>query len=97
MDAITRFEVGKTYSTRSICDHNCIYRITVLSRTAKTIRVRIGGERDKTLRPYVYRDAEQVKPFGSYSMCAIIGADDTRELRPDWERERMGTVAAAYP
>jgi len=105
MDTITRFEVGKTYSTRSACDHNCIYRMTVLARTAKTIRVSVLGDGSKTLRPYIYRDVEQVKPFGSYSMCAIIGADDTRDLRPDWERivvrepenERMGTVADAYP
>lgn len=67
-----KFETGKTYSTRSICDHNCIFSITVISRTAKTIKTKCS----KTLRVKEYDGNEQVKPFGSYSMCAIIGADD---------------------
>lgn len=70
-DGIVRFEVGKTYWTRSIGDHEIIYKITVAKRTAKTITTTEG----KTLRPYIYEGREQVKPHGSYSMCAIIGAD----------------------
>lgn len=65
-----QFEVGKTYSTRSACDHDCIISITVASRTAKTIRTTEG----KTLRPSVYDGAEMVKPFGSYSMAPVIRA-----------------------
>jgi hypothetical protein len=77
---MTQFEVGKTYSTRSICDHDCIYRMLVLSRTAKTIRVQVNGRDAQTLRPSIYRDAEQVKPNGTYSMCLIIDATDTAVL-----------------
>lgn len=66
------FVTGRTYSTRSICDHNCIFSITVAKRTAKTITTTEG----KTLRIAIYNGNEQVKPHGSYSMCAIIGADD---------------------
>lgn len=67
------FEVGSTYSTRSVCDHNCIVSITVASRTAKTIKTTEG----KTFRiGKMYDDrAECVKPWGSYSMCPILGAD----------------------
>jgi len=65
------FEVGRTYWTRSICDHDCIHRITIARRTAKTIWTECG----KTLRINSWRGVEQVKPFGSYSMCAVIGAD----------------------
>ena len=74
----TQFKVGQTYSGRSICDHNCIFSITVLSRTPKTIKVRRHDypSEVKTLRPYIYDDVEQVKPYGSYSMCTIISADD---------------------
>ncbi len=80
-----KFEVGKTYSTRSICDHNCIYSIEVLKRTAKTITVREHAE-VKTLRISIYKDVEQVKPHGSYSMAAIIDATDTKKLLKDWEK-----------
>lgn len=70
-----QFEAGKTYATRSICDHETWMRITVKARTEKTITVDRSGK-TKTLRPYVYEGVEQVKPWGTYSMCAIIGADD---------------------
>lgn len=71
-----KFTVGATYATRSIGDHNCIIRVTVAKRTAKTITT-TGG---KTLRVSEYQGEEQVKPWGSYSMAPIVGANDTREL-----------------
>lgn len=66
-----QFQTGKTYSTRSICDHNCIFSITVAARTAKTIRTSDG----KTLRVGVYDNAEFVRPLGNYSMAPIIRAN----------------------
>lgn len=76
------FKPGKTYYTRSICDHNCIFEVTVSKRTAKTITT----SEDKRLKVYTNEDGiEYVKPHGSYSMCAIIRADaDVRPLT-DWE------------
>jgi len=70
----TQFQVGRTYATRSICDHNCIFSFTIKSRTAKTVTVDVHG---KTVKRglNVYDDVEQFKPFGSYSMCAIIRAN----------------------
>ena len=67
------FQVGRTYSTRSICDHDTIFSFEVVSRTAKTVTLRQHG---KIFRRgvYVYDGAEQCKPYGSYSMCAIISA-----------------------
>jgi hypothetical protein len=67
---MTKFQVGKTYSTRSACDHNCIFSITVVARTAKTIKTSNG----KTLRVSEYDNRETVKPMGSYSMAPIIAA-----------------------
>jgi hypothetical protein len=79
------FEVGQTYSTRSIGDHNCIIRVTIARRTAKTVTTTEG----KTFRVGAYyRDGhEMIRPWGNHSMCPIITAEDTRELRPDWERD----------
>ena len=68
---MTAFETGKTYATRSACDYNCIIRVTVASRTPKTIKTAEG----KTLRVSVFDGVEQVKPWGSYSMAPIVGAD----------------------
>ena len=65
------FQVGATYATRSICDHECVIRVTVASRTAKTIKTTEG----KTLRISEYDGVELVKPWGSYSMAPIVGAD----------------------
>lgn len=64
------FKVGSTYTTRSACDHECIFSLTVASRTAKTIKTTEG----KTLRIAEYDGAEFVKPYGSYSMAPIIRA-----------------------
>lgn len=68
------FEAGKSYSTRSICDSECIISVHVASRTAKTVKMRNG----KVLRigSYLIDGAEFIKPWGSYSMCPIITAED---------------------
>jgi hypothetical protein len=76
-----KFETGKTYFTRSICDRNCIFRITVISRTAKTIRANVEGEGEKTLRIIANNGifgipVERVMPFGRYSMAPVICAAD---------------------
>jgi hypothetical protein len=68
-----KFEVGKTYSTRSICDSECIFSFEVLKRTAKQITLKHHNEVFKR-GVYIYDGAEHCKPFGSYSMCPIIEA-----------------------
>jgi hypothetical protein len=68
---MTKFETGKTYYTRSIVDADTIICVTVAKRTDKTI-VTTGDER---LRINVWNGVEQVKPWGSYSMAPIVGAD----------------------
>jgi len=70
---MNKFEAGKTYSTRSICDHNCIITVEVISRTAKTIKAKTDDGL-KTLRIGEYDGAEFVKPWGSYSMAPIVFA-----------------------
>lgn len=72
-----KFEIGKTYSTRSICDHNCVISFTVKARTACTITVDEDGElkRLKISKKFSeYRGAETVYPWGQYSMAPIISA-----------------------
>lgn len=65
-----KFEAGKTYTTRSICDHDCVISVTIEKRTA-TVR----GE-SKTFRVAEYDGAEFIKPWGSYSRAPIINAKE---------------------
>lgn len=66
-----KFETGKTYFTRSIVDADTIIRVKVAKRTDKTIVTDLGDR----LRINVWNGVEQVKPWGSYSMAPIVGAD----------------------
>ncbi len=66
------FQINQTYQTRSACDHNCIFSITVIARTAKTVKTADG----KTFRIGTYEGVEFVRPMGNYSMAPIIRAED---------------------
>ena len=69
-----QFETGNTYATRSICDHDCIFSFTIATRSEKTVRVKVHGKM-VSRRVSIYNGVEQFKPFGNYSMAAIISAD----------------------
>jgi hypothetical protein len=76
-----RFEVGQTYVGSNWGDEGeYVYSFTILARTEKTITTNIDG-RDCKRRPYLERDVEQFRPFGTYANCIIISADETLERR----------------
>ena len=86
---IKKFEVGKTYYTRSICDHNCIWEMTVIKRTAKrvTLQDKHGRVSNIGVKPS-YDGTEEICFFnGRHSMAPSIGATDTKKLLTDWEIE----------
>ena len=72
------FEIGKTYSMRSACDHECVWTYKVIARTASTITITDDKE-TKTCRinkKYSeYRNAETIFPLGKYSMCPMLSAE----------------------
>jgi hypothetical protein len=70
-----QFQVGKTYTTRSACDYNCVFSFTVVARTDKNITI-IGDLLDKPTRRKVrvYGAEESCLPYGSYSMAPCISA-----------------------
>ncbi len=75
-----QFETGKRYFCRSIGDYDCIFTMKVISRTAKTIKVKMQDWIDvKTLRTSIYEGVEQVKPLGTYSMCPVMTAEKVVE------------------
>ena len=68
------FEVGKTYTARSPCDHNCIFEIKVTKRTEKMVSYEYEGKTRRS-KPYDYNGVEHICPE-KYSMCAIFSADE---------------------
>ena len=83
---VIRFEVGKTYSTRSIGDHNCIYSVTIAKRTEKTVTTTEG----KVYRPRVRTNHEgqtvETISAGNYSFAHSWDATDDKVLLRDWEQ-----------
>lgn len=75
---MTKFETGKTYATRSLCDYDCIYRFEIVGRTAKTVKVKYHDR--VTSRKVHDRDGmETIYPLGSYSMAPVLRASDHAE------------------
>lgn len=70
-----QFAAGKTYSTRSIGDHDCIIAVTIARRTARTVSAVVHGEM-KTFRIAEREGIESIRPWGSYSMAPTIDAND---------------------
>lgn len=73
-----KFEVGKSYTMRSACMHDCTWTYTVTRRTAQTVTITDGKE-TKTCRIIKqvseWNGAETVHPLGRYSMAPSLSAD----------------------
>ena len=69
-----KFEVGKLYSMRSACDHNCIWSYTVIKRTAKTVTLQALDGEIINNRVKEYENQEFCKPLGTYSMSPTLRA-----------------------
>ena len=71
---MTKFETGKKYFTRSICDSDCIWTFEVIKRTAKRITIQ-NGSKVSIVGVNEYDGAELCYPLGRYSMSPILRAD----------------------
>jgi hypothetical protein len=72
--SVKRFEVGREYWTRSICDYECIFRFTVIKRTAKTVTLRAAGGKEVRRGISVWQNEETCSPHGRYSMSPTLSA-----------------------
>jgi len=72
-----KFETGKVYRTRSPGDHDCILDYRIISRTEKTLKSydKLTNQ-VKTYRISIWHDKEQFYPWGRYSMCPVMSADN---------------------
>lgn len=70
------FEIGKTYTMRSPCMHDCIWSYTVTARTASTVTITDGKEtkRCRISKYSAYLGAETIHPLGQYSMAPSLTA-----------------------
>lgn len=72
-----RFEVGKTYTCRSACDHDCIFKFKVVKRTDKTVWLEEHGKiKARRIRISAYDKCEACDPHGVYSMSPVLHATD---------------------
>jgi hypothetical protein len=72
----TTFEVGQTYTARSIGDSDCVFAFEVVKRTAKFITITNAMfDGPKRVGTYVYEGREAARPYGTYSMAPTIYAD----------------------
>lgn len=72
---MTKFQIGTTYTTRSACDHDCIFAFTVVKRTDKFITIQ--DKRGNQKRAGIFfagDDVEHCFPQGRYSMAPVISA-----------------------
>ena len=79
------FEVGKAYYTTSACDHNCVFVVEIVKRTAKTVTFRRDGQERRT-KIHTDRDVEYIVPE-RYSMAPVFRAsceyvEETEEGAP---------------
>lgn len=74
---MTKFEINKTYSMKSICDQNCVWTYKVIARTEKTITITDGKETKicRINKAYSeFNNRETIFPLGKYSMCPTLSA-----------------------
>ena len=68
-----KFEIGKEYFTRSICDSECIFSIKITGRTAKTVSYEYMGEsRRSKIR---FDDSGEYIQPDRYSMAPTFRAE----------------------
>lgn len=82
---IIKFQPGLKYSARSVCDYNCIWTFTVVKRTAKFITIEDKFGEVTRVGVSEWDGAETAYPFGKYSMCPSIRADEAGIKRAEWE------------
>ena len=73
---MAKFEIGLTYSTRSACDHECVFSWTVTARTAKFVTLEDRHGEVSRVGVSVYDGEETCYPSGRYSMAPSIRAGE---------------------
>lgn len=73
-----KFEEGKTYYSRSVCNHDCIFTIEVVKRTAKTVTYIYKGKQRRSTIKLDENGNEWIRP-DNYSMAPVFRAERQQE------------------
>ncbi len=87
------FEIGKEYFARSACDHDCIFTVKIVKRTAKTVTFLRNGKEHRT-KLFTDDHGEYIAPY-RYSMAPIFRAE--HEIQPEEDRPADVEESAAAP
>lgn len=90
---MTTFEVGKKYYDTSACDHNCVFAVEIVKRTAQTVTFRRNGK-ERRAKVYTDPDGEFIIP-DRYSMAPVFRA--CRELVEEAPTEEAPTPSNIIP
>lgn len=72
-----QFITGKTYATRSICNHDCVFKFTIERRSKNSVWIDPYKNGNIVRRKLTtWEGKEMFYPLGRYSMAPIIRADD---------------------
>lgn len=63
-----KFEIGKKYMARSVCDYDCVFTVEIVSRTDKSVVVK--GDSNKRCKIYTDNNGEYIIPE-RYSMAPV--------------------------
>ena len=70
-----KFTAGQKLSSRSICDHNCIFEGEVINRTTKTVTINTRMYGVNRVKIHIdINGNEMIFPFGKSSMATIFRA-----------------------
>lgn len=69
---MSTFEVGKSYYATSACDHNCVFVVEIVKRTAKTVTFHRDGQ-ERRAKIYADHNGEYIVPE-RYSMAPVFRA-----------------------
>lgn len=92
------FEVGKKYYDTSACDHNCIFVVEIVKRTAKTVTFRRNGQ-ERRAKIHTDNNGEYIIPE-RYSMAPVFRASREYVEAPEEAEEATTSpdpVAAYIP
>ena len=78
-----RFQTGALYFTRSIADHECIIRVQVIRRTAKSVWVEDWRDYSNVVRRSIkIREDYNGRPIENFADCSWrFSADKTTDER----------------
>lgn len=76
---MNKFEIGKEYFSRSICNSDCVFTIKITGRTAKTVSYEYMGESRRS-KIRVDESGEYIQP-DRYSMAPVFRA--AREIQAE--------------